>query len=104
MFLENYLSNAKNIESHAFYPLINRNITLTKFNYSGRQSKNREIYYSAHLDRYVYQYYSLIFNNALDNYLNTKKCSKVSCAYRLNKGWSNITIAKEVFEFIKNRK
>ena len=63
--------------------------------------KEREIYYSAHIDRYIYEYYGNLLNNAYNRYMKKQGIGKTSIAYRNNiPGKCNIHFAKEVFEYI----
>lgn len=103
-----YIIDPSNISTHSFYPFIRYTNRVTKYNKNhGRTPKehrivkDREIYICSHIDRYIYQYYSVILNENYNNYLNEKKLSMVSTAYRTDKpGKTNIHFAKEVFEYI----
>lgn len=58
-----YVTNPKNIASHKFFPFISFEKDYTK--YSNREKilkeKTRLLCYATHLDRCIYQYYSLFF-------------------------------------------
>ena len=60
-----YINNIKNpkwIEKHAFYPFIHYQEEKIKFDGKEIIRKTpRDIRYSAHIDRYIYEYYNVIF-------------------------------------------
>lgn len=63
--------------------------------------KKRDIYYAAHIDRFIYEFYGNRLNNRYNAYMKSKGISRVSTAYRnCTPGRCNIDFAKEVFEFI----
>lgn len=105
------VKNSKWIKSHGFYPFIHFQIKFEKYienkenNSKAIKEKVRDIYYSSHIDRYIYQYYADILNTKYNVYAKNNGINKVSTAYR--KGWKskcNIHFAKEVFEFIRKTK
>lgn len=102
--LHKYISNKDNIVKHAFYPFIHYSLKTKKFNKknNNHKVKERSIYYSAHIDRYIYQYYSYLVNEAYNNYAIDRNINKSAIAYRTNHdGMCNIHYAKEAFDFIK---
>lgn len=99
------------IESHAFYPFIR----YTKLSYKYPKNfilgteeqrdcpKLRDIMYSSHFDRYIYEYYAHQLNQLYNAHMKEKGIGKCAIAYRTNlKGKSNIHFAKEVFDYIKS--
>ena len=63
--------------------------------------KERDIYYAAHIDRFIYEYYGNRLNNRYNEYMKSNGISRVSTAYRnCTPGKCNIDFAKEVFEYI----
>lgn len=102
---EERVKNVKWVSRHGFYPFIHFEINLDKYidDESGKhvKPKTREIYYSAHIDRYIYEYYGNKLNNAYNQYVTEKGIGKIPIAYRNNTpGKCNIHFAKEAFEFI----
>lgn len=106
----NYKERVENInwvKKHGFYPFIHFSMNFNK--YTNRddgtkyiKSKERDIYYSAHIDRYIYEYYGNRLNNRYNIYLKQNGINKVSTAYRNSTpGKCNIDFAREVFEFIR---
>lgn len=95
------------IKSHGFYPFIHYKIVFNKYVYNEGTNKReekvkvRDIFYSSHIDRYIYQYYGQILNREYDKISIEKGINKVATAYRDNlKGKCNIHFAKEALEFI----
>lgn len=106
---EDYEKRVKNINwvsKHGFYPFIHFQIGMDKYTNDNQgnkyiKHKEREIYYSAHIDRFICQYYGNRLNDRYNHYTERQGISKVSTAYRnCLPGKSNIDFAKEVFEFI----
>ena len=103
---ENRIKNFKWVIHHGFYPFIHFKISINKYiddaNGKHIKTKEREIYYSAHVDRYIYEYYGNQLNNVYNKYVSEQGIGKASIAYRNNTpGKCNIHFAKEVFEFIR---
>ncbi len=102
-----YVSNPDNIKSHSFLPFIYFPIEERKYDQNGpKETKIRDIYYSSHLDRYVYQYYAYTLSKYYEALINTEKYSHLDdsvIAYR-KLGKNNIHFAKKAFEFIKKQK
>lgn len=71
---------------------------------TGVKPKTREICYAAHMDRCIYQYYSAILNENYNKYLIEQNIESVPVAYRTNLKKSNIHIAHEAFQFIRENK
>ena len=102
---EDRVKSVKWVSRHGFYPFIHFTLNLDKYvdDEEGKhvKPKKREIYYSAHIDRYIYEYYGNKLNNAYNKYTNKLGIGKTAIAYRNNApGKCNIHFAKEVFEFI----
>jgi len=112
---ENYLnciSNPKWIESHGFYPFIHYKIVFEKYTLNKETGKNfiknkeRDIFYSSHIDRFIYQYYGDKLNDLYNKISIETGIGKVATAYRNNLfGKCNIHFSREALEFIvKSRK
>jgi hypothetical protein len=66
------------------------------------KTKLREICYSSHIDRYIYEYYNYLLNESYNSYAKSNGINRCAVAYRNNLHRNNIAIAKEVFNFIKS--
>ena len=104
---ENLIKKPKWIASHGFYPFIHYKIKFNKYIYDEdinnkkKDPKGRNIFYSSHVDGYIYQYYGQLVNEYYDKKSIELGINKVATAYRNNlRGKCNIHFAKEVFEFI----
>lgn len=106
---KDYLDKVKDerwVSQHGFYPFIHFTIEMDKYipdeiGSKYVKDKKREIYYSAHIDRYIYEYYGDRLNCAYNNYVKNIGTNKVSVAYRNNMpGKCNIHFAKDAFEKI----
>lgn len=103
---EERVKNANWVSKHGFYPFIHFQMGMDKYTNDEQgnkyiKHKDREIYYSAHIDRFIYQYYGNKINDKYNIYAEANGFSKVCTAYRnCSPGKSNIDFAKEVFEFI----
>lgn len=77
---------------------------MKKYTYKNNETrtKPREICYSSHIDRYIYEYYNYLLNEHYNNYAKLNGINRCAVAYRNNLHQNNITIAKEVFNFIKS--
>lgn len=125
VWVENYVTNPKNIIKHKFTPLLHRVITQRKFrpndnatkNASGKRfriakgPKKRHIYYPSHLDSIIYSYYNSILTKAYEEYLKDKDYASAAVAYRkipkndMSDGNKcNIEFASDAFQFILNNK
>lgn len=100
-----YINNPEKVAKHGFYPFIHYTIIFHKFNkMKGRTQKPREIYYSAHKDRYIYQYYGFKLNQIYNERAKLDKIDDVAIAYRNNKPKkNNIHFAKRAIDFIKSQ-
>ena len=98
----NYISNPKIVAKHGFYPFIHYTQVFKKYKKSvGAVSKEREICYSAHLDRCIFQYYSFLLNEKYNSIVSRDGIDHVAVAYRNNLECSNIEFSKLVFDFIR---
>lgn len=77
---------------------------MKKYTYKNNDTKikPREICYSSHIDRYIYEYYNYLLNEQYNKYTKLNGINRCAVAYRNNLHQNNITIAKEVFDFIKS--
>src|SRR5690554_4829578 len=58
-----YISNPRNVAMHGFYPFIHYVDKSTKYSKNGKlPPKERKLCYSAHIDRYIFQYYGFKLN------------------------------------------
>ena len=100
------VQNIKWVSKHGFYPFIHFQMNCSKYTndlkgHKFLKEKVRDIYYAAHIDRFIYEYYGNRLNNQYNNYVKSKGIGKVSTAYRnCMPGKCNIDFAKEVFEYI----
>ena len=100
-----YVTNPEKVARHSFYPFIHYVKRMDKYNKkTGVKQKKRDICYAAHLDRCIYQYYSALLNENYNSYLKEQGISSVPVAYRTDLQKSNIHIAKEAFQFIRENK
>lgn len=105
MKVSEYVTNPEKVARHSFYPFIHYVMRMDKYNKkTGVKQKTREICYAAHLDRCIYQYYSALLNENYNSYLTEQGISSVPVAYRTDLQKSNIHIAKEAFQFIRENK
>lgn len=102
---EDKISNLQWVGKHSFYPFIHCELDKSKFTNDKKvKPKYREIYYSAHVDSYIYQYYGNELNNMYNSYAKRSGINNVATAYRnCWKGKCNIHFAKEVFEFVASK-
>lgn len=86
-----YISNPEKVAKHGFYPFIHYTIIFHKFNKrKGKLKKYREIYYSGHRDRYIYQYYGFKLNQLYNARVKLDNTDGVAIAYRNNMHKNNI--------------
>ena len=114
-----YISNPANVATHSFYPFIHYKISQTKFGFDEKKAerlgkdpskklkkdpKDREIFYSAHIDRYIFSYYGFKLNQFYNARLVADGTDDVSIAYRNNKieNNDNIYFAKKAYERIRD--
>ena len=83
-FHKDYKKRVENIvwvSKHGFYPFIHFSMKFNKYTndsegYKYIKTKERDIYYSAHIDRYIYEYYGNRLNNRYNAYLKKKLYSR----------------------------
>ena len=106
-----YINNENKVATHGFYPFIHFEISTRKFGFDEvkkkkikKDPKDRPIYYSAHMDRYIYSYYGYKLNQHYNARLADDAIDDVSIAYRNNKDRDNDNIyyARKAFERIKD--
>lgn len=114
--IKDYVYNTKKVKEHSFFPFILDIHKMEKFNKENylenlkenvdekkevTKEKKRNIMFSSHLDRYIYQLYNHKLNNAYNYYAKQNGINKCSVAYRNNlKRKNNINFAHDVFKFI----
>lgn len=97
-----YINKPDNIAKHSFYPFIHYTQTFNKYNKTkGIKEKKREICYSAHIDRCIFQYYAYKLNQIYNNRVQIDGLNYVAIAYRDNLRKNNIHFAKETIDFIR---
>lgn len=104
---EHLIKKSSWVKSHGFYPFIHFKIVFKKYVFDRESEKKikkekvRDIYKSAHIDRFIYQYYGDLLNEKYNKVAKEICIDKVSKAYRNNlTGRCNIHFAKEALEFI----
>ena len=99
-----YIKNPQKIKEHGFYPFIHFVLKQIKYDNTTEKekAKERDINYSSHIDRYIYEYYNELLNEEYNKYAVKNGINKCVVAYRNNLNHNNITIAKEVFNFIRD--
>ncbi|MCD7728724.1 MAG: reverse transcriptase/maturase family protein [Clostridia bacterium] len=102
------VESSKYVSTHSFYPFLHYTLKLHRYypkeedQKEKHKSKPREIYYAAHIDRYIYQYYSHMLNERYNRYCIENEIDDYAIAYRTNKkGKSNIDFAYDAFSFLK---
>lgn len=104
------LKNQNTIKEHGFFPFIHYTIKSKKLEivndkiYAKKKSKEREIYYCAHFDRYIYQHYAHLIGLKYNEYVTNNHIDECSGAYRINRGKCNIDFAYDMLELIKQKK
>lgn len=102
-----YLNNIRNpewVERHAFYPFIHYQEEKIKFDGKEIIRKSpRDIRYSSHIDRYIYEYYNDTLCKRYNKYAKEIGINKASIAYRTNLNKSNIHFSSDVFKFLNKQ-
>lgn len=102
----NYINQPDKVKKHGFYPFIHYSKVFNKYKKNqGKgeiKEKTRDLCYSAHMDRYIYSYYSFLINQAYNAYMNAHNMEMVAVAYRDNLKKNNIHFAKIAFDYIRN--
>lgn len=97
-----FIKNPESVAKHGFYPFIHYTMKMNKYNKkSGKKVKTREIYYAAHIDRCIYQYYAYLLNAYYNKRIKQDGIDAVPVAYRTDLKDSNIDSAYKAFEFIR---
>lgn len=100
-----YISDPENIKTHGFYPFIHYQLINKKFNRNkGISIKTRELCYSAHIDRYIFQYYGYKLNQLYNERVVNDGINDSIIAYRDNLKKNNIHFAKQAIDFIRDTK
>lgn len=101
-----YISDPKKIEKHGFYPFINYTLSTRKYDELSEDKtkvKDRDICYSAHIDRFIYQYYGFLLNQQYNNRAKADGIQEASIAYRDELHKNNIHFAEKAISFIKTQ-
>lgn len=102
-----YINNIRNpewVERHAFYPFIHYQEEKKKFDGKELIIKSpRDIRYSAHIDRYIYEYYNDMLSKKYNNYAKQMGFNQASIAYRTNLNKSNIHFSRDIFKYLNNK-
>lgn len=124
-WVKEYILDKEKIRKHSFLPLIHKCIsqrkfrpdksrtdkTKTKRRFRIKGEKDRNIYFSSHLDSLILSYYNSLLVEAYENHIKTKKFNESIVAYRKiplfensENNKCNIDFAKSAFEFIHKNK
>src|SRR5258708_20667198 len=102
------VSDPKRMKEHAFLPLLKLIISTPRFRYvekEGRkalENKDRPISYAAHLDTYLYSFYSFTLGQYYEQYIKTHGIDSCVLAYRSDlDGHCNVQFALERFDHIQ---
>lgn len=101
-----YISDPRRVAAHGFYPFIHYTLSFIKFHKESENKtklKTREICYSAHIDRYIYQYYGYKLNRIYNLRVKKDTTEHSVIAYRDNLHKNNIHFAKKAIDFIKSQ-
>jgi len=97
-----YINDPKNIQAHSFYPFIHYVKAFNKYDsIHGIKPKERELCYSAHIDRCIFQLYGFKLNQIYNMRLEKDGIGNSTIAYRDNLGKNNIHFAKQAIDFIR---
>lgn len=100
-----YIRIPENIVTHGFYPFIHYVQSFHKYSSNeGIKQKEREICYSAHIDRCIFQYYGYKLNQLYNERVKVDGINTVAIAYRDELKKNNIHFAKEAIDFIRKAK
>lgn len=98
-----YITSRENIKKHGFYPFIHYTIKNRVVKHGKKtKPKEREIYYAAHIDGWIYRYYAHLINEAYNQRVEIDGINSVAVAYRTNLKQSNIDFAHKAFQYIRN--
>lgn len=99
------VTNPDFIKSHGFYPLIKYTKHSKKYTDKSDRKfkvKDREICYSAHIDRCIFQYYSYLLNERYNQRVKHDNIDMVAVAYRNELGLNNIHFSKIAYDKIRS--
>ena len=97
-----YVSDSQRVSSHGFYPFIHYLKKERKYNKSkGKDYKYRDICYSAHIDRCIFQYYNYMLNTLYNERVKKDGINYSAIAYRTDLHKNNIDFAKIAFDYVK---
>lgn len=98
-----YITSPHKVAHHGFYPFIHYTIKSRKIKDGKKElPKERQIYYSAHIDGWIYRYYAYLINEAYNQRVQKDGINSVAVAYRTNLRKSNIDFAKKAFQYIRD--
>lgn len=104
-----YVQKPKNITRHAFYPFIEFNSITYKYTYNEQREKIlkekvRKLHYAAHIDSFIYKYYSIELSKKYEAWLKNNSLAACALAYRTDmKGKCNIHFAAKAFRFLRKQ-
>lgn len=101
--VKHIVENQTMVSKHGFYPFIHYTKKSIRYNKNDKRKppKSRSIFYSSHIDRYIYQFYAYHLNYKYNERAIKDNINRCSIAYRNNLHKNNIHFAKEVFGFIR---
>lgn len=104
-----YIQNKENIISHGFYPFLHFQKETKKYLGKNNQeesrrfkTKKRDLFYCAHIDRYIYSYYAYKLNVEFNKKVKSLGLENAVVAYRTDLKKCNIHFAKDAINFIKS--
>jgi hypothetical protein len=132
-WIENYVTNPKEIAKHSFLPFIHKTSKVKKFrkDYSNldgslnekfksgtkvlrkESEKKRELFYASHLDSLIFSYYAMLLSNSYECKIKENQLDEVVNAYRSvpvnpsktdSANKCNIDFANDVFKYVLNYK
>ena len=97
-----YVSDPEKVAHHAFFPFVHYKKETIRFRKGiGKDPKERDICYAAHIDSCIFQYYSFLLNSLYNERVKKDGINNVAVAYRTDLGGNNITFSKQALEFIR---
>lgn len=92
------------IKHHRYLPFIRTDIIFQKYSATTKcvKPKVRKLTLPSHHDAFIYQYFGYQLSKRYEECVKNTCIDESAVAYRLNKHVSNITVAKEVVDFITN--
>ncbi|MDR1775931.1 MAG: reverse transcriptase/maturase family protein [Actinomycetes bacterium] len=96
-----YITDPEKVARHGFYPFIHYVEHTRKYHKgTGTKAKERPIRYAAHIDRCIYQYYSLLLEEKYVRRIAVDGTADCAIAYRSDLKKCNIDFAKAAFDCI----